>query len=142
MKILDKKSVAIPPAPDLYSKQYAIILIIVFICGLVSLGLLCVSILNDKKEMRTFHAAFIGRKMLVEEGKLEYRESLQEVERYRELPTSPVTNSLPGQPGAASSNMNLSKLKSNSNNLHFYGYVEDQPPEWAKLDYSLEVEII
>ena len=79
---------------------------------------------------------------MVEEGKLEYRESLQELERYRELPTSPATNSLPGQPGAASSNMNLSKLKSNSNNLHFYGYVEDQPPEWAKLDYSLEVEII
>lgn len=140
MKVLDKKSVAIPPAPDLYSKQYAIILIIVFICGLVSLGLLCVSLLNDKREMRTFHAAFTGRKMLVQEGKLEYRVSLQEVERFSQPVSSPAHSNLPGQPGVASSN--IVKLKTSSHNLQFYGYVEDQPPEWAKLDYSLEVEII
>ena len=126
-------------SPDLYSKQYAIILVIVFICVLVSLGLLCVSLLNDKKEMRIFHAAFTGRKMLVEEGKLEYRVTGKEVERYMQVTTSPTHTSLPGQPGPNTSN--IVKLKSNSSNLHFYGYVEDQPPEWAKLDYSLEVEI-
>ena len=79
--------------------------------------------------------------MLVQEGKLEYRVSLQEVERYTQLTSSPLNTNLPGQPGATSSNIDLVKLKPNSSNLNFYGFVEDQPPEWAKLDYSLEVEI-
>ena len=79
--------------------------------------------------------------MLVQEGKLEYRVSVQEVERFTQLTSSPLNNNLPGQPGSTSSNIDLIKLKPNSSNLNFYGFVEDQPPEWAKLDYSLEVEI-
>ena len=71
------------PTIDLYTKQCAIVLLIIFICVLVSLSLLCVSILNDMKEMRTFHSDFLGRKMLVEDGKLEYREMVRTTVRFR-----------------------------------------------------------
>ena len=92
---------------------------------------------SDSQAVKTLVKA---RLRLVEEGKLEYRVSLQEVERFSQPVSSPAHSNLPGQPGVASSN--IVKLKTSSHNLQFYGYVEDQPPEWAKLDYSLEVEII
>ena len=124
---------------DLYSKQCAIILIIIFICVLVSLSLLCVSILNDKKEMRIFHAAFTGRKMLVQEGKFQYRDragaggAVRCSQVYRDEECL-----LPGHTEAYSLNI-TTQLKPASNNSQLCGYIEDQPAEWAGLDYSVEV---
>ena len=82
-----------------------------------------------------FHSAFIGRKRLVEEGRFEYREA-----QWCPVKFSQVTIDdqclLPGQ--TQTQPANLTKLIPKTN-LNFYGYVEDQPPEWSKLDYSLEV---
>ena len=76
---------------------------------------------------------------MVEEGKLEYRAGQQRVVRFDEVRSRPL---LPGEAGRADQdNINIINLESNTNNINFYGYVEDQPPEWSELDYSLEVDI-
>ena len=69
----------------LYSKQCLIILIIVFICVIISINLYCISISNDWTELRSFYFAFVQRKQLIKEGKMIYKEECERMVNYRQV---------------------------------------------------------
>jgi len=60
-----------------HKKQVIIICVIITICIIVAIILLVVNIFNDFNDLHSFHQGFLGRQLMMEEGRLLSRETHQ-----------------------------------------------------------------
>jgi len=131
----------------LNSRQNTVLLVIVILCILICIGLYFLSVSNDYHELQSFYYSFLERKSLICEGRMAHRQDLERMasklaaETDHQLDNNNVRSELPGlvmEPESDEFMMRPLRPGLDAAQCEL-GLVEDQPLEWARLDYHAEL---
>jgi len=135
-----EKSGGEPFSTEVNRKKVQIILVILGFSLVGAFILTMVNVSQDLQEIRIFFRGFMGRKLMITEKRLLYRESPEQKEKHAQK--SPMVNYIRLEPWKQEICLDL-LTPSSWHSLPItpgpMRYIEDDEPEWRSLDYTVDV---